>query len=208
MTGVYGTSWAVVIPVKPLGLAKTRLGGGIAVPTDRLMLAFAQDTVAAALDCLVVREVLVVTNDTRVTAAVTELGAVCVPDKPDAGLNAAVRHGILSVPDGSGVAVLTADLPALRPAELAAALALVVDGQAFVPDAPGSGTVLLAAPAGIAVEPRFGPHSARDHEASGAVRLSGDWPSLRRDVDTPDDLTAAAALGLGRHTARLLAGIP
>jgi 2-phospho-L-lactate guanylyltransferase len=64
-----------------------------------------------------------------------------------------------------------------------------------VPDLPGTGTVLLAAPAGVPLDPRFGVGSAAAHEASGARRLDGDWPTLRRDVDTADDLAAAYALG-------------
>ncbi|PWR10558.1 2-phospho-L-lactate guanylyltransferase, partial [Micromonospora acroterricola] len=74
-----------------------------------------------------------------------------------------------------------------------------------VPDAPGGGTVLLAAPPGVPLDPRFGVGSAAAHAASGALPLTGDWPSLRRDVDTAADLTAAARLGLGPRTAALLA---
>ncbi|HEY0698385.1 MAG TPA: hypothetical protein VGD43_11320, partial [Micromonospora sp.] len=70
-------------------------------------------------------------------------------------------------------------------------------------DAPGSGTVLLTAGPGVRLAPRFGAGSAGAHAASGAVPLAGDWPTLRRDVDTPADLVTAAGLGLGPHTAAL-----
>ncbi|HEX8632478.1 MAG TPA: 2-phospho-L-lactate guanylyltransferase, partial [Catenuloplanes sp.] len=98
------------------------------------------------------------------------------------------------------------DLPALRPAELSAALRAAARRPArrFVADAAGTGTVLLTAPPGTQLQPRFGADSAAAHAASGAVPLGGDWWSLRRDVDTVDDLRAAAALGLGGHTRRLL----
>ncbi|MGB6180496.1 MAG: hypothetical protein WBF79_04545, partial [Rhodococcus sp. (in: high G+C Gram-positive bacteria)] len=33
------------------------------------------------------------------------------------------------------------------------------------------------------------------------------WPGLRQDVDTAADVRAALELGVGRHTARLLAGL-
>ncbi|TDC57227.1 2-phospho-L-lactate guanylyltransferase, partial [Micromonospora sp. KC207] len=75
----------------------------------------------------------------------------------------------------------------------------------FVADAPGTGTVLLAAPPGVPLDPRFGVGSAEAHEASGALPLAGDWPTLRRDVDTATDLAAAARLGLGPRTAGLAA---
>jgi 2-phospho-L-lactate guanylyltransferase len=32
------------------------------------------------------------------------------------------------------------------------------------------------------------------------VALDGEWPSLRRDVDTPADLTTARRLGVGTNT--------
>ncbi|GAB3955547.1 hypothetical protein GCM10027614_65240 [Micromonospora vulcania] len=130
-----------------------------------------------------------------------------LPDEPDAGLNAAFRHGAAAVPAG-WVAGITADLPALRPAELAGALLAAQNGRTgvrrFVPDAPGGGTVLLAAPPGVDLDPRFGVGSAAAHAASGALALTGDWPSLRRDVDTAADLADAAALGLGSRTAALV----
>jgi 2-phospho-L-lactate guanylyltransferase len=195
-------SWIAVVPVKPLGTAKTRLSGE---RREQLALGFARDTVAAVLACDQVSEVLVVTDDPVVAGALGEAGAYVVPDKPDAGLNAAVRHGA-TLAGANPVVALTADLPALRTADLAGALAAAADARTrcFVPDAPGTGTVLLAAPTGQSLDPRFGPGSAAAHAASGATRLTGEWPSLRRDVDTLDDLAEAAALGLGAFTRSLL----
>jgi 2-phospho-L-lactate guanylyltransferase len=44
------------------------------------------------------------------------------------------------------------------------------------------------------------------HAAGGAVELDLDGiPGLRRDVDTPDDLRGAVALGLGPRSAPLAA---
>jgi 2-phospho-L-lactate guanylyltransferase len=202
--------WSVVVPVKRLEDAKTRLRATLpGVDHDALVLAMALDTVRAALACPPVRQVLVVTDDVVAAAALGRLGAVCVPDAPDAGLNPALAYGateaLRRVP-GSGVAVLGADLPALRPAELAAALAAAgAAGRAFVADAPGTGTTLLAAAPGMALRPAYGPDSAAAHAASGAVPLDGDWPSLRRDVDTADDLAVARGLTVGPRSTALLA---
>jgi 2-phospho-L-lactate guanylyltransferase len=206
--------WAVVVPVKRLAAAKTRLRDAAAgVPHDELVLALAQDTIGAVLACPLVMEVLVVTDDRAVAAALSRLGARVVPDRPDAGLNAAIAHGATMVArPGRWVAALTADLPALRPAELTDALraaeladalraASGASGRGFVPDAAGTGTTMLAAPPGHALDPQFGPDSAARHAASGARPLAGRWPSLHRDVDTSADLAEAAALGLGPHTA-------
>ncbi|MCW6009141.1 2-phospho-L-lactate guanylyltransferase [Micromonospora sp. CPCC 205371] len=203
-------TWVVVLPVKRLHVAKSRLRGALpGVPHESLALALAQDTAAAALSCAPVAEVVAVTDDPAVGRALARLGARVVPDDPRDGLNAAFAHGATAAGAGRPVAALAADLPALLPEELAAALhAARVEGGArarsFVADAPGTGTVLLTAPPGTALEPRFGPDSADAHRRSGALPLAGHWPTLRRDVDTASDLAAAALLGVGPATDALL----
>lgn len=197
------------MPVKRLALAKTRLQSyGDAVRQD-LALAFAVDVVTAGLACDAVAEVLVVTDDARAAAALEQAGARVVADSPDAGLNPALAHGaeLLRAGRELGVATVSADLPALRPAELAAALAAVPSGvRGFVADAAGTGTTLLAAPPGVALAPAYGRASRVGHLDSGAVELPG-GPGLRRDVDTPDDLREALALGVGVATAAVAAGL-
>ena len=149
---------------------------------------------------------LVVTDDPAAENLVRRLGAGTVADEPDEGLNPALTHGAARLT--GPVAALSSDLPALRPGELGAALAAASrHPRAYVPDAQGHGTTLLTA-AGVPLDPRFGAQSAAAHAASGAVLLDGDWPGLRRDVDTADDLRAAVGLGAGRHTASVLAGSP
>ena len=138
------------------------------------------------------------------------LGALVVPDEPRDGLNAALRHGAAHAGarwPGSGTAALSADLPALRPAELGRALrAAAAWPTAFVADAAGDGTTLYTAAPGAAFRPAFGLASRARHAAGGAVELGLDGiPGLRRDVDTPSDLRGAAALGLGPHSAPLAA---
>ena len=193
-------SWGVVVPVKRLSLAKTRLASYGDHRRQALALAFAADVVLAALQ---VAEVLVVTDDPAVGAVLAALGARVVADDPDAGLNPALEHGAELLrsrfPD-LAVATLSADLPALRAADLAAALAQVGPAQrGFVADAAGTGTTLLAAGRGAQLRAAYGPGSRADHLASGAVELLA-AESLRRDVDTPDDLSAAMSLGVGPHT--------
>lgn len=195
------------MPVKPLVAAKSRLRG--AVPDDRhadLALAMVRDTAAAVLDCAAVGELIVVTDDAEVVQAVTGARVRAVPDRPGTGLNAALRCGASLVRPGRPRALLAGDLPALRPAELAAALARV-GRRAFVPDADGSGTVLLAARPGVPLDPRFGVGSAAAHAASGATALDGDWPGLRHDVDTAADLGDVLSLGVGPVTFALLRDI-
>lgn len=205
MTSDARTGWGVVVPVKRLSAAKSRLAGFGDDGRRALALAFAQDVVRAAVACAEVCRVLVVTDDARAAAALTQLGAEVQADRPDAGLNPALEHGatLLREHDGRlGVATLSSDLPALRPDDLAAALTLST-GRAFVADAGGSGTTLLAAAAGAPLLPSFGPGSAARHRASGARELPA-ADGLHRDVDTPADLARAVALGVGTSTAAVL----
>jgi 2-phospho-L-lactate guanylyltransferase len=198
----------VVVPAKQLAVAKTRLRpltGPASVGHDELVLALLADTVAAVSACTAVGAVLVVTDDDRAADVVRSLGARTVPDRPGRGLNPALAHGARAAGTGP-VAAISSDLPALRPDELAAALAeagaAAGTPRCFAADAAGTGTTLLAVARGE-LDPRFGPGSAAAHEASGAVRLTGRWPGLARDVDTPDDLLAARSLGLGPASAAL-----
>jgi 2-phospho-L-lactate guanylyltransferase len=171
-----------------------------------LALAFAQDTVAAALACPAVKDVAVVTNDARAGRELGALGAHLIPDEPAGGLNAALEHAAAVVrasrPD-TAVAALNADLPALRPLELARVLDSAAEfPRAFLPDAATVGTTLLSARPGHELLPAFGGDSRARHRASGARELPlGDVDSVRQDVDTGEDLRAALALGVGPRTA-------
>jgi 2-phospho-L-lactate guanylyltransferase len=201
MAAVGADGWTVVLPVKRLADGKSRLRGALpGVPHERLALALALDTAAAALE---VAPVVAVTADPAAASALAELGVQVLPDVPG-GLNASFAHGAAAASAGTSVAALAGDLPALRAADLAAALGQACGARRYVADAAGTGTALLTAPVGRVLDPRFGPGSAAAHTASGAVPLDGPWPGLRRDVDTAADLTAAVALGVGRHTAALL----
>jgi len=216
MTPEVTPTWSLVIPVKLLARAKSRLTGLPATARAELVLAMAADTVAAAMAASAVASVIVVTDDPEVRAQMSGLGAEVVADEPAAGLNPALRFGAAFArgqwPD-RGVAGLAGDLPALRPAERTVALrAAELAGQAFVPDAEGTGTTLYAAAAGTDFEPRFGAQSRARHLAAGAAELDvAQLTGLRRDVDTAADLRLAAGIGLGARTAALLAattGLP
>ncbi|MGY2085573.1 2-phospho-L-lactate guanylyltransferase [Blastococcus sp. SYSU DS0539] len=204
------SSWSVVVPAKRLAVAKTRLRPLTDEPGGdhgALVLALLADTVAAALDCPRVGSVVVVTDEPEAAELVRGLGAGTVPDEPDRGLNPALEHGARRA-GGERVAALSSDLPALRPAELAAALtAAEAAPRCFVADAQGTGTTLLTA-VGVPLRPRFGRGSADAHRVDGAVLLRGSWPGLLRDVDTADDLRAALALGAGPRTTELLRRSP
>ncbi|MFC1414585.1 2-phospho-L-lactate guanylyltransferase [Streptacidiphilus sp. N1-12] len=201
-------SWTLVVPLKPLARAKSRLAEAAGALRPELALAFALDTVAAALDCPEVARVLVVTDDAAAGAELVALGADLVPDPPGAGLNAALAHGagLAGARYGEGrVAAMSADLPALRAEELGRVLRAAAGyPRAFLADTQLVGTTLLGAGPGLALAPRFEGGSRLRHAASGAHELTlADVPSVRRDVDTPDDLRAALRLGTGPRTSAL-----
>ncbi len=201
--------WRVLIPVKELAVAKTRLSRYAGSARPDLALAFAVDTVAAALAAGPVGTVLVVTDDDLVRAQVLEVGAEVVGDDPRAGLNPALVHAARTAREryGAGpVAALSADLPALRPVDLATALSCAADLPAcFVADVDGTGTTLLAARDDGDLDPRFGHRSRARHAAAGVVELTAPLVSLRRDVDTEVDLHDARRLGVGPRTSEVLA---
>lgn len=192
----------VVVPVKPLALAKSRL----AVPADRrraLALAFAVDTVTSLSCSPLVAGVLVVTSDPDVARRVRQLGVRLVPDE-GAGLGAALRSGTRVATawrPGGGVAVVPADLPCLRPEDVTWVLTAGATGAgAFVPDRSRTGTTLVVYPPGRTAVTRYGPDSAARHRSLGLRPLDDAPVRARHDVDTLDDLRAARLLGPGPET--------
>jgi 2-phospho-L-lactate guanylyltransferase len=208
VTSAASADWCLVVPVKRLAVAKTRLTGPAGPHRRDLALAFALDTTAAALACERVLAVVVVTDEPDAARLLREVGALVVADEPDAGLNPALRHGADAAEaahPGCAVGALSADLPALRPAELAVALDSVpADTAAFVRDAEGGGTTALLARRRTDFVPAFGTSSAAGHLAAGAVELTGaGFASLRHDVDTAADLERALLMGVGPRTAKI-----
>ena len=223
MTDSARFSWTVLLPVKVLARAKSRLAVLAGDRRRELALALAADTVAAVLACPAVARVIVVTSDPVACRRSRRSARSSFPtsrlvDGPEDStglgpqhlLNAALRHGAAVASrswPGTGFAALTADLPALRPAELSAALRAAETATttaAFVPDAAGVGTTLYAVPPGGDFLPLFGGASRARHAASGAAEISlDDLAGLRRDVDTPEDLQVVLALGAGPRTTAL-----
>lgn len=205
--------WRLVMPVKGGLGAKSRLGA-VLQRVPGLPEAIALDSVEGALACPSVSAVHVVCSDVGRGERLAALGAAVVPEsRPGSGLLPALADGLAALHaerGGGPVAVLLADVPCVRPDDLAAALAeagpvLARGRQAAVLDAEGTGTVLLAARSAGELRPRFGPGSALAHRRDGARAVGLGLTRLRRDVDTPAELEQALALGVGPRTTALLA---
>jgi len=204
--------FVVLIPVKPPARGKSRLA---AVPAqDRIALAtaFARDCIAAARSAEEVAEVMVVTDDHAFAALVRAEGCAVIPDGASGSLNAALVQGAAECRrrwPAYAIAALLADLPALRPEDLSAALRQVRDDAPyFVADHEGTGTTMYAAGPDVVFDPQFGPDSRLAHLDVGAREIPGALETLRLDVDDLKALDAARVHGLGAYTSQLVGEPP
>ena len=204
--------WALLLPVKPPGVAKSRLA--LASEQDRadLALAMAMDVAAVAMACPRVDLLLVVGDSSAGLDALQRMGATVVVDPAARGLNSSLRYaaGLAAARDSSyGIASLVADVAAVTVDQLTRALdAAAAAGTAFVPDAAGRGTTLVAARRWGSFLPEYGHQSRVRHREAGFVELSlDDATGLRLDVDTVADLAAVSSLGPGPRTREVLARI-
>lgn len=202
---------ALIIAVKRLAAAKTRLAPVFSAPTrEKVVLAMLIDTLTAALGVESVGSITVITPDDAAAAAAAGLGASVLADPTPEGhpdpLNNAIAIAERMIAESfSNAVVLQGDLPALQTQELAEAIAAARHhGRSFVADRPATGTAALCA-FGTTLDPEFGADSAARHRRSGAIELTGAWPGLRCNVDTPADLVAARRLRVGAATARAIA---
>jgi 2-phospho-L-lactate guanylyltransferase len=194
-----GVAWQVIVPVKSLTNAKSRLVARPGSQREDLALAFAIDAIGAALNCASVETVVVTTGDPLVQDALGSLG-VSFHQDTGAGLNASIVEAASTLPAGN-IAALVADLPCLDARDLEVALARADTlARSFVCDAAGIGTTLLMATSGHTLHPRFGTRSRAAHAASGAVEITDPLQRLRRDVDTAVDFWDAQRIGVGPAT--------
>jgi len=208
-----GGDVGLIVAVKRLAAAKTRLAPVFSAQTrETVVLAMLIDTLTAAKRVGSVRHITVITPDDTAAAAASQLGAEVLPDPTPEGhpdpLNNAIAAAERVVAESvSNIVVLQGDLPALQTQEFAEAIAAARHHErSFVADRLGTGTAALCA-FGTALDPQFGPDSCARHRRSGAIELTGAWPGLRCDIDTPDDLAVARRLGMGPTTGRAIAGV-
>ena len=206
-----GKDIALIIAVKRLAAAKTRLAPVFSARTrEGVVLAMLIDTLTAAgrrwFTGLDHRRHARRSRSRRGDRAGGRRAGR--PDARGARRPAEQRHRHRGTGGGRffpNIVVLQGDLPALQTQELAEAIvAARHHRRSFVADRLATGTAALFA-FGAPLDPQFGSDSSARHRRSGAIELTGAWPGLRCDVDTPDDLAAARRLGVGAATARALA---
>ena len=204
--------WLLVLARDP-ARAKSRLAGVLG-PASRAALALAmlEDVLESARHARV-GPVLVVTDSATVRTVAARHGVAALRVRPR-GTRSAARDALAAATRRGArhVAILPADLPLLRPADIVAVAARARTADVVLaPDRRREGTnALVLSSLGLTLAPRFGPSSFRRHLE--AARLAGlrSRTVLRRgfalDLDGPDDLRAllASRARPGRHTADVL----
>lgn len=203
------SSWSVIIPVKDLSRAKSRMAEGRPEPSA-LARAFLADVLDAVLSCPLVDRTIVATSDPEVMQIATHHGATSIDDSSHPGINAGATWAAREARTTGGIVVMVSDLPRLTSTALSRALELAAGHPvSFVPDLQGTGTTMWLAHEPAAMPPRFGLNSREAHLTAGAVDLVeryGDETLLpaRADADTPEQLDGALGGPLGAHTRRAL----
>ena len=204
--------WALVIPVKPLDRAKSRLAGLAGPRRGELALAMAADTVRALLASPAVAVVIVVTDDAAAGAELGALGAVVIPDRPAAGLNPALEFGAAYA--AAAVAGPRPGGPGRRPARAAPGRDRrprwprpAAGRRRSCRTRPGPGTTLYTAGPGGGVPARVrarlgGPARGRRRGRTRPCRASR---ACGRTWTRRRTCSRAAALGLGPRTTAVAA---
>ncbi|MBS4754556.1 2-phospho-L-lactate guanylyltransferase [Nocardioides sp. zg-ZUI104] len=189
----------VVVPVKQLDAAKSRLSSDPGL-RRRMAVALCRSTLTVAARCASPERVFVLTRDEDVVDLAQQMGVGVLLDV-GTDLNSALDAGLdvlrRTRPEAT-VAVLVADLPHLRPAELRRVLMTAQRSTAprHVPDRHGTGTTFVSLPPGRRLAMAFGGHSADRFARRGSVPIVAAPPGIRADLDTSDDLSDLAAAAL------------
>lgn len=188
----------VLVPVKPLAAAKSRLAP-ILGPGERET--FSQRMLKHVLKAI--REAgidfcWVVGGDPRIEGIARETNCLPLPELGE-DLNTTLERAIREVASDGLVLILPADLPLLTAGEVRMLVSAMGPGQGVIAsDRRGEGTNAIGFPGEVALSLSFGPGSFSRHlkilEESGVSVCRVDLPGLAFDVDTPGDLLLLATL--------------
>lgn len=206
---------ASLIPVGPLSAGKSRLESELPRGAiEALTLAMLADVTEALRATPELDQVAVLTPDPRAAQAAREAGATVIAEERP-GLNPSLDAALaaLMAEGATSLLVVLGDVAGARPAEISELFGTLADlggtGVVLAAARDGGTAALLRCPPD-AIPNRFGPDSARAHrEAAEALALPFrelSLPSLRIDLDRPEDLAEARRFTEGgRRTRTLLA---
>lgn len=210
---------AILIPVKSTAWAKGRLASLLEQDArQRLSLAMLEDVLAAVMPAVgrLVHAACVATADPEAMRIARTHGATVLVEQEqrseshsvDAASGALARQGV------EAVLTIPADVPAVRPEDIAAVLSAAGESDGavlLVPSRDAKGTNAIWRRPPRAIPSRFGFDSFRKHQEEAEARgLS--WgmlrvPRLALDIDEPEDLIAFLAFPGETRTRGLLEGL-
>lgn len=197
----------VIIPVKPLKNAKSRLSP-VLLPDQRFELAQAmlRHVLAVTATIQQITGVLVISRDTKALAIARETGAKTLQEGTTSNLNPALMRATMVVKSwrADAVLVLPADLPFINADDIRGLIQLALERSIVIAtDKARDGTnALLVWPAG-AIAFEYGGGSFERHirlaESAGLQTFIYESDRLALDIDLPEDLeTYQRILASGR----------
>lgn len=187
----------VIIPVKPLSQAKSRLARTLKAPTRAaLVRAIFSRTLDVIAQVDRVAGTIVVSRDLTILELARQRSNVIALAEAESGLNPAITQGAqwAGAHGGQSVIIVPVDLPLITPADVDALIDLAVDPRCLViaPDRHNDGTNLMLVRPPNALQFAYGSASFNAHRAQAAER--GLQVHIYRsatsglDLDVPDDL--------------------
>lgn len=184
------TEWVAVVPLKAAGERKTRLADLLSAAERATLSRRMFAHVAAILQQHAMIGSVAVLSDQQPDGW---CGAFIMDE--GRGLNTELEVAREKL-GNTGLLVIHADLPLLEGGDIAALIAAAEEsGIAIAPDRHGSGTNALALMSGRRIEFRFGTDSFRLHREQAPDSAVIARQGFAIDLDTPDDLKAAAEAG-------------
>lgn len=187
----------VIVPIKPLAQAKSRLAPVLAPDARRrLVLTMLHHTLSVLTRVEDVAGTLVISADETVALVAAGYDATFLPEPQAPGLNASLTRATAAVQKrgATGVLVVPGDLPHINVSSVEAFLSAAPERPAVViaPDRRERGTnLLLLIPPDI-IPFSYGPDSFERHlaraEASGVHPVICRMSKLAIDTDLPEDL--------------------
>lgn len=185
------------LPLKPFAAAKGRLDGLLG-PAARASLSRAVAGRVAAACRQAGAVTVVVTADRPVRLWAEDLGLEVIAEPPGGGLDGAARAATVEAARRDlAWCIVHADLPLLTPAAVALVAGGAGPGRAVLAPSRDGGTNLFASCGPM--EFAYGPGSLARHLAAARhlQRRLVVTPGTALDLDTPEDLRAAAGLAGG-----------
>ena len=187
----------VIVPVKPLSQAKSRLAG-VLMPDQRRGLAegLLRHLLEVVQTVTTVTGTLVISRDTKALAIAREAGAHTVQESGAPELNRALMRAtqVIGGWKGKAVLILPADLPLIAAEDVAKIIEMGQSPLTMViatdSNEDGTNAMLIRPPGLIAYD--YGPGSYHRHvalaeEAGATVKIYAS-ERLKLDIDLPEDL--------------------